>query len=121
MAFAIAVARNSLIPQTRHPAETVIEIADKWDRLTLLYVWMTEPGVNLEASGRLLEGPLPLSSGRQVWVTAGEERVDPSPPEPVPTGQIVEPRIPGEHDVRAPGFIVRGLNITYGHLPRSVI
>ncbi|MFB1298634.1 hypothetical protein ACAG24_024290 [Mycobacterium sp. pW049] len=111
MAFAIAVTRNSAIPRLLDPSETVIKIADRWDRLTLLYVWMTEAGVTLDASGRLLDGPLPLASGRQVWVTCGEEPVDPSPPEPPPAGQIVEPRFPGEHDVRAPGFIVRGLNI----------
>lgn len=111
MAFAIAVPRNSLIPITLSPAETVIEIADSWDRLTVLYVWMTEPGIDLQTQGGIVGGPLYLKSGRQVWVTPCEEFVDPYPSEPVPSGQLIEPRWPAEHDVRAPGFMVRGINV----------
>lgn len=111
MAFAIAVPRNSLIPVQPGPAETIIEIADSWDRLTVLYVWMTEPGIDLQTRQGIVNGPLYLESGRQVWVTARDEFVDPYPPEPLPTGQLIEPRWPGEHDVTAPGFIVRGVNL----------
>ena len=72
---------------------------------------MTEPGIDLQTRQGIVNGPLYLESGRQVWVTARDEFVDPYPPEPLPTGQLIEPRWPGEHDVTAPGFIVRGVNL----------
>jgi hypothetical protein len=109
LAFVIAVTRNSLISQKLDAEETVIEVADRWDRVTALYVWMTEPGVAL--SPKPIGGPLLLSSGRQVWVTSGEEVIEMSAPEPVPSGQIIEPRSPEKNGVSAPGFLVRGVNI----------
>jgi hypothetical protein len=114
MAFAMAVPRNSLIPVQPSSTETIIEVADCWDRLTILYVWMTEAAFTLQATQGFVGGPLQLEGGRQVWVTAREEFVEPYPPEPVPAGQLIEPRWPGEHAVTAPGFMVRGVNIAGG-------
>ncbi|WCS17760.1 hypothetical protein MML61_23750 [Mycobacterium marinum] len=111
LAFAVAVTRNALVQLDIDPQETVIEVADRWDRLTLLYLWMTEAGVTLESPGPILGGPLPLSSGRRVWVTAGEENIASCEPVPVPAGQIVMLKSPGEDDVASPGFLVCGLNI----------
>ena len=61
----IAVTRHSLIRRPLNPKDTIIEVADRWDRMTALYVLMTEPGVAL-ASNTRVGGPLPLISGRQV-------------------------------------------------------
>lgn len=111
LAFAVAVTRNALVQLDIDPQETVIEVADRWDRLTLLYVWMTDAGVTIESPGSILGGPLTLSSGRQVWVTAGEEDIASSGPEPAPAGQMVVPKSPGKEDVASPGFLVCGFNI----------
>jgi hypothetical protein len=109
LAFVIAVFRNALLEQQIDPKDTLIEVADRWDRLTAIYVWMTEPGVTLDATA-IVGGPLPLTSGRRVWVTAGEEDITPSDPEPVAAGAFIEPLGPGKDDVAAPGFLVRGMN-----------
>lgn len=109
MVFVIALTRDSLVRVQFDPSETMIEVADRWDQLTLLYLWMTEANVDLQ--GELIGGPLPLSSGRRVWATTGVEAADPSEPQPVPAGQVVFPRSPAEHGVAAPGFLVGGLNM----------
>jgi hypothetical protein len=110
MVFAVAATRNALKWQEIDAKETVIPVADRWDQITLLYVWMTEAAVNLQ--GRpVIGGPLPLSNGQRVWVTAGAEDVDPCEPEPVPSGQAVFPRSPDEDGVAAPGFLIRGVNV----------
>ena len=99
-----------MTPQNFDAKETLIEVADRWDQITLLRVWMTEANVNLE--GRpIAGGPLPLSSGRRVWVTTGAEDVEPNDPEPAPAGQIIVPQSPTVDGVAAPGFLVCGLNI----------
>jgi hypothetical protein len=115
LAFVIAVFRNALIEQQPDPKETLIEVADRWDRLTAIYVWMTESGVTLNAAA-VVGGPLPLNSGRRVWITAGEESIPPSDPEPVPAGALIEPLGPANDDVTAPGFLVRGVNLGGGLL-----
>lgn len=110
MVFAVAATRNALNWQQIDARETVIPVADRWDQITVLYVWMTEAAVDLH--GRpVVGGPLPLSNGRRVWVTSGVEDVDPCEPEPVPAGQAIFPRSPDEHGVAAPGFLIRGVNV----------
>lgn len=111
LAFVVAVTRNSLIRQPIDHREHVVEVADRWDRLTALYVWMTEPNVSLEAA-TAVGGPLPLDSGRRVWITLREDAIQPYRPETEPAGLIVEPRSPDCHDVAAPGFLVRGLHLS---------
>ena len=112
LAFVIAVSRNSLIRQAVDPSrETIIEVADRWDRLTALYVRMTEPAVALDPLYAVVGGPLPLINGRQVWVTTGEEVIDPYDPEPAPVSLMIQPVSPQNDGVSAPGFVVRGVNI----------
>jgi hypothetical protein len=111
LASVIATFRNALIPQHLDSRDFVVEVADRWDRLTAIYVWMTEPGVTFTASN-IIGGPLPLSSGRQVWVTFGDEYINPTDPEPTPAGVIIEPQTPEKDGVTAPGFLIRGLNIS---------
>lgn len=110
LAFAIAVARGSLMPQELDGTETQIRVEDRWDQLTIAYVWMTEPNVRL-ATERLVGGPLPLRIGRQVWLTAGTERLPAIDPEPVPISQMIEPLTPETDGVNAPGFVVRGVHL----------
>ena len=74
LAFVIATFRNALVREQLDPRDTVVEVGDRWDRLTAIYVWMTEPGVTLKAHN-IIGGPLALSSGRRVWVTSGEENI----------------------------------------------
>jgi hypothetical protein len=110
LAFVVAAFRNALMDQPPDPKETVVEVADQWDRLTTLRVWMTEPSVELSGSP-ILGGPLTLSSGRRVWVTARDERITASDPEPPPVSAFVKPVNPEEHGVTAPGFLIHGLKI----------
>lgn len=57
--------------QSRRPpaaGEAIIEVPDRWDALTLAAVRMTEPGVGLHPDWSMVGSPLPLLSGRNVWV-----------------------------------------------------
>lgn len=110
MAFVVAVTRNALNCQEIDATEIVIPVADRWDQITLLYVWMTEAGVGLSGQP-VIGGPLPLSNGHRVWVTAGVEDVGPCEPEPVPSGLAVFPKSPTADGVAAPGFLVRGVTV----------
>lgn len=112
LAFAVCVTRGALRPEALDPAESHIRVEDRWDRLTLAYVLMTEPGHRLEGHSRVVAGPLPLDSGRAVWLTAGSEAVEACESGPVPTGTMVEPMWPERHGVRAPGMMVRGINVS---------
>lgn len=111
LAFAVAVARGALRPAELNPRETHIAVEDRWDRLAVAYVYMTEAGVDPKPRARLVGGPLALSSGRRVWVYAGSEEVPATEPQPPPAGALIRTLVPGEHDVSAPGMLVVGLNI----------
>jgi hypothetical protein len=76
LAFAVVLTRGSLVPEPVDPKETVVEVDDRWDRLTGIYIRMTETGVLLERTHLVIGGPLALTSGRQVWVTAHSEHID---------------------------------------------
>jgi len=111
LAFAVAVARAAFRAEAVPANEVVIPVEDRWDRLPIAYVRMTEPGVQLMTEQQLVGGPLPLASGRQVWVTAGSEVIAPVEPEPVPVGSMIRPLAPVEDEVAAPGLIVVAVNI----------
>jgi|GEM_PF-2740011 len=111
LAFAIAVTRAAFRPEPVPANETVIPIEDRWDRLPIAYVRMTEPGVQLAPEQQLVAGPLPLASGRQVWVTAGSEETSPAEPEPIPAGTMIKPLVPAVDKVTAPGLIVVAVNV----------
>jgi hypothetical protein len=100
-------------PEPLDPAESHIRVEDRWDRVTVACVRMTEPGRRLEGHSRVVAGPLPLASGRAVWLTAGSEAVEACEPEPepVPASAIVEPMWPERHGVKAPGLMVRGVPV----------
>lgn len=108
VAFCIAPQRSTYYPVKDLPTtDAHIGVRDSWDEITVAYVWMTEPDVTIE-DGRIIGEPLTLSSGRKVWVVAGVEPCIQKEDYDV-VGAMVEPLIPGEHDVSVPGFLVRGL------------
>jgi hypothetical protein len=111
LAFVIAVVRGALMDESPDSKETVVEVEDRWDRLTGLYVRMTEPNVTLDPRHAVVGGPLPLTSGRQVWVTTCWEAIEPIAPEPLPVSTIVEPMSPEKHGVKVPCFRIRGVHL----------
>lgn len=111
LAFAVAAARDAFRPEVVPANETVIPVEDRWDRLPIAYIRMTEPGVQLATDQLHVGGPLPLASGRQVWITAGSEQVAPSEPEPVPAGSMIKPLVPAVDGVAAPGLMVVAVNV----------
>ena len=111
LAFVVGVPRNALVPITVDPRETVLEVEDRWDRLWMLKVWMTEDGVSLNGA-KIIGGSLHLSNGWQVWVTAGDEQVEPSAPEPVPHTQMIRPVSGADGGYTAPGLLVVGVYVT---------
>jgi hypothetical protein len=99
-----------LRPDRLDRRDVVIEVDDRWDQLTYAMVWMTEPTVRL-VHPRIVGGPLPLASGRNVWLTAGVEALPPCDPEPIPASSMAEPLWPEEHGVPCPGIVVRGVHL----------
>jgi hypothetical protein len=72
---------------------------------------MTETGVLLERTHLVIGGPLALTSGRQVWVTAHSEHIEAVEPQPLPAGTMIEPVSPDSHGVAAPGFWIKPVTI----------
>lgn len=110
LAFAVAVFRHALRPEPADPRETVLPVPDRWDVLSLALVSMTEAGVGPDPDWQVVGGPLPLTSGRRVWLTTGHQDVVPGEPEPVPVGVMVQPVDPGTHGVASPGWLVKGVH-----------
>lgn len=111
VAFAIGALRHALRPERVDDRETVIDVPDRWDVLSLALVRMTEASVELDPAWPLVGGPLTLTSGRRVWVTSHADPVTPTGPEPVPESTMIEPWTPETHDVISPGWIVKGVHI----------
>jgi hypothetical protein len=109
LAFVVAVPRGALQPRPLDPRETHIAVEDRWDRLTVARIHMTEAGVAFTPR-RFVGGPLQLSSGRQVWLSARAEAMPAATPAPPPDGAVVEIWTPETHDVTAPGLFLRPLN-----------
>ena len=112
-AFAVGVTRGALRPidATRKADPDIIAVKDRWDLVTVAQIWMTEPEAALPEGLPALSGPLPLRSGRQVWVTASWEEIAPQDPEPIPVSALVKFIRPEEADVACPGVMVVGLNV----------
>lgn len=111
MAFAIAVTRGCLRPELLDDSELHIAVQERWDVVTVAYVWQAEPGLAVEPSARPVGEVLTMKNGRQVWMTADTEDVGPHEPEPIPVSSMVEPQSPAEHGVRAPGLLIRGVHL----------
>ena len=109
VAFVVAVTRAALLPGELDPSEHVITVEDRWDRLTSVFVWMTEPGIAFDEPG-LFAGPLLLTTGCRVWLEQNQEALDgKTEPETPCVGVMIEPMNPETHDVVAPGFLLRGV------------
>ena len=61
-------------------------------------------------AGPVLDDPLPLASGRKVWVTAGWEEIARGGPQRQAVGSMIEPAFPEAHDVSSPGIFVKGVH-----------
>ena len=116
LAFVICTFRNALLPLPLDPEDVHIRVEDRWDQVTLGCLWMTEPGTSLEGD-RLVDRPLTLQSGRRVWLTAKTEALTNGEPEPLAVSSMLEPAIPGVHDVSAPGVFHRGVHLSGRGLP----
>ncbi|MFG3621490.1 hypothetical protein [Nocardia sp. NPDC047654] len=108
-AFAIAPLRSAYLRQEPDSKDVHIEVRDSWDEITVAYVWMTEPDIDYE-NDRIIGGPLTLASGRRVWVSARTEPLA-QPEETDIVGSMIEPHLPGRHDVTTPGFLARGVRL----------
>lgn len=113
LAFAVAVARSAMLPGELRTGDLHIAVEDRWDKITVGYFWMTEPGVDLAGVERLVGESIVLRSGRRVWLAAGTESVK-GEPEPMADGAVVVPMTPEADDVSAPGLMVKGLGLDYG-------
>lgn len=111
VAFAVGVFRHALLPGPLSPRETVVDVPDRWDTLTLALVRMTEPGVKPDPGWQLIGGPLPLASGRRVWLTAQYDQIEEMEPEPQATGSMIETWSPQTHNVASPAWIVKGVHV----------
>jgi hypothetical protein len=112
LAFVVAVTRASLLPGVLDERALHIAVKDRWDVLNTVKLWMTEPNVEMEGSSRPLGAPLPLRSGRRVWLSVGTEPVEGNP-EPPCVGSIIEPMSPATHEVTAPGVMVKGVHTSH--------
>jgi hypothetical protein len=111
--FALGVFRHALLKEpTLDAREVIVTVPDSWDVLTLALVWMTEPDVDADPNWTLIGGPLPLSSGRRVWVTSSYDRVAPVEPQPIAVSTMIEPVTPLTHDVASPGWLVHGVHVS---------
>ncbi|GGU71481.1 hypothetical protein GCM10010275_01990 [Streptomyces litmocidini] len=88
-----------------------IAVEDRWDQITMAQIWMTEPEVALPDGVRLIGGPMPLVSGRNVWVTAETQEVPGEEEGRVASGIMAQALLPGTHDVSAPGLLLRGVHV----------
>jgi len=109
-AFAIATTRSALLPRELSPRDLRILVEDRWDVMTVAYIWMTEPGVSFPHR-RIIGGPLTLASGRKVWLVADTEAVPGGEEEPQAVGAMLEPMLPETHGVPVAGYLARGVRI----------
>lgn len=110
LAFVVAVTRASLLVGVLDERALHVAVEDRWDVLNTVKLWMTEPDIELEGISRPLGAPLPLRSGRRVWLAASTEQVE-GEPEPPCTGSMLEPMSPATHGVTAPGVMVKGVHV----------
>lgn len=111
-AFVIGVTRGALGPWQAPDRYETIDVADRWDGLTKATVWMSQPGVVVPEPPDRVGPILALTNGVQVWVGRGWEELEAIDPEPVPVSALIEPQLPGVHDVSSPGILVRGVHLS---------
>lgn len=89
-AFVVAAVRSALTRCEPGPHETVVPIADAWDRLTGVQVLVTEVHVKVVPPSRhVFEEPFTLDNGRLVRLMSFEQPMPLVEPQSVPAGQMV--------------------------------
>lgn len=110
--FAVAVTRSALLPsRPATPKERVLEVPDRWDVLTIVYLWTTEGQASLAEREDLFAGPLEMAGGRQLWLTATCEKLPHGVSEPPSLSAMIEPLWPEKHGVSVPGLLGRGVRL----------
>jgi hypothetical protein len=89
---------------------TTVPVEDRWDRITLAGLYMTEPGVDLDVSDTMIGGPLPLASGRRVWLTTRQEAFDGQEEHDIISSMIM-PLSPEADKVPAPTLLLVGVRL----------
>ena len=110
LVFVVACTRAALLPGQLDERELHVTVDDRWDRLTSVRFWMTEPGVDLVGMNRPLGQPLPLTPADRCGWVLPPEAVD-GEPESMSAGALIEPRSPATDNVSAPGLLVRGVRL----------
>jgi len=110
--FAIGAFRHAMLPEMQDPREVRLEVPDRWDRLTLALVRMTERGISPSPEWTVVGNPLPLTSGRRVWLTHSIEEIPSIDEEPPAVGRMAELVQPETHDVASPGWLIKGVHIS---------
>lgn len=112
LAFVVAASRGALIAGPPESNDVQIAVEDRWDRITMAEIWMTEFDICPPSDARLVGGPLPLASGRKVWVTAQTQEVIGERELVTAIGIMAQPLLPETHDVSAPGILLRGVHVS---------
>ncbi|MGX1976898.1 hypothetical protein [Streptomyces kronopolitis] len=120
LAFVIAASRGSLIPGALSDKDIHISVEDRWDLITMAQMWMTEPGVEIPGTWRVVGDALKLASGRRVWIIKETQHVPGDKEEQIAAGIMSEPMLPGTHDVSAPGILLRGVHVQESTGSRAV-
>jgi hypothetical protein len=118
LAFVVAVTHSALLPAKLDRKELQIDAATDPGMITMARIWMTEPGVDFDPS-TLVAGPLPLQSGRRVWVDSATETFDAPAPDPRYAHLPIESTMtlvkdPKDGQARAPGMLTIGISLFYG-------
>ncbi|WP_336649122.1 hypothetical protein [Microbacterium sp. MMO-10] len=111
LAFVVGATRAALAPWSVPERYQRIEVRDRWDELTKANIWMTQADAEVPDHPFRIGPILELASGTRVWASVGREYLEPIDPEPAPTSTMLEPQIPGVHDVTAPGVLIRGVHL----------
>lgn len=111
LALILGVTRAAMRPSIDTvPWGNPIEVEDRWDRVTCAGVYMTERGVDPHFPASIIGGPLPLASGRRVWLAKRTEQIQGEPEEGI-VGRMVRPLTPETDGVPAPMLLLVGLRL----------
>lgn len=110
LALRLIMTRAAMLPGLQDPGSYTIPVDDRWDRLTAACLWMTEPDASLDSAFEMIGSPLPLESGRQVWIVRATQGTN-GVPEPQCDGAMIQPLDPQEGGPDVPTLLVTGVNI----------
>ncbi|MCU1470046.1 MAG: hypothetical protein JWQ39_1195 [Glaciihabitans sp.] len=110
LAFVVAVNRNALLEEHTDPREIQVPATPRWDTLTTVRIWMTEPGMTLQVDAQVGQ-TLSLSNGRKLWIEHKYEVVDgwDNVPQLPAASAMLEVKTPEKDGVLAPGFLISGV------------